>query len=168
MFKFLVNNFKAIKSFIKNQERQQTTKDNSATSSHRLQKALFPIPLLEASVFDRIGPNPMRMRDSAIEVEGENSHDDEIKAKVDQRVQELLGRKTIPTLELLIVDKDPFTPTIQNELIMPNLKQPNLDIYKGTTDPTDHIAHVSLVSKLFGYSDAITCKLFATTLKESA
>ncbi|KAL3497945.1 hypothetical protein ACH5RR_040677 [Cinchona calisaya] len=48
---------------------------------------------------------------------------------------------------------------------IPNFKHPDLDYYQGNSDPTDHVVHVSALARLYGYSDAIKCKLFATTLR---
>ena len=45
------------------------------------------------------------------------------------------------------------------------MRQPHLEQYEGMTDPEDHLAYFLNTLQLHNFSDAIMCKLFASSLK---
>ncbi|KAL3507279.1 hypothetical protein ACH5RR_032661 [Cinchona calisaya] len=87
-----------------------------------------------------------------------------IMAKVGHQLQQLFSENKMGQQIPLDVDEDPFTLVIRLEQILCNFKQLDLDQYKGVTDPTDHVVHVSTNSRLYAYSDSTKYKFFATTL----
>ena len=64
--------------------------------------------------------------------------------------------------------KIPFTPTVAAEILPARMKILFLEHYDGSTNPEDHLAQYQAVMQLHGFSDAIWCKTFATTLKGAA
>ena len=57
----------------------------------------------------------------------------------------------------------PFSTEIQNEVLPLNVRQPHLEQYEGLTDPEDHLAYFLNTLQLHHFSDAIICKLFASS-----
>ena len=58
-----------------------------------------------------------------------------------------------------------FSAEIQKEVLSLNVRQPHLEHYERTSDPKDHLAYFMNTLQLYNFSDAIMCKLFASSLK---
>ena len=59
----------------------------------------------------------------------------------------------------------PFSVEIQKEVLPLNVRRPHLEQYERTSDPEDHLAYFLNTLQLHNFSDAIMCKLFASSLK---
>ena len=69
-----------------------------------------------------------------------------------------------------ILDGD-FTPLTEDLLSAPvpdQLRLPKVSLFDGTGDPADHVGIYSSWTRAYGYSDAIKCRLFDTTLAGEA
>ena len=86
-----------------------------------------------------------------------------------QEVDEMLARLEKIRSELAAENTtssgSPFSVEIQKEVLPMNVRQPHLEHYEGTSDPEDHMAYFMNTLQLHNFSDAIMCKLFASSLK---
>ena len=86
-----------------------------------------------------------------------------------QEVDEMLARLEKIRSELategIMSSGSPFSSEIQREVLPMNVRQPHLEYYEGTSDPEDHLAYFMNTLQLHNFSDAIMCKLFASSLK---
>ena len=83
-----------------------------------------------------------------------------------ERLRGLLGG----TAREGILDGD-FTPLTEDLLSAPvpdQLRLPKVSLFDGTGDPADHVGIYSSWTRAYGYSDAIKCRLFDTTLAGEA
>ena len=86
-----------------------------------------------------------------------------------QEVDEMLARLERLRSELAVETNvnvgSPFSIEIQKEVLPLNVRQPHLEHYEGSSDPEDHLAYFMNTLQLHNFSDPITCKLFASSLK---
>ena len=83
-----------------------------------------------------------------------------------ERLRGLLGG----TAREGILDGD-FTPLTEDLISTPvpdQLRLPKVSLFDGTGDPADHVGIYSSWTRAYGYSDAIKCRLFDTTLTGEA
>lgn len=73
-----------------------------------------------------------------------------------------------PELAILPAKRSPFTTAILAQALPKHNKFDNLQEYKGTGDPQDHIDNFYAKADLYDISDAIFCKIFCTTLSDKA
>lgn len=62
----------------------------------------------------------------------------------------------------------PFTNEIQRVPVPHNFREPVIDSYDGSKDPQAHMAAFETQMSISGGDDAIICKMFAGTLKDTA
>ena len=86
-----------------------------------------------------------------------------------QEVDEMLARLERLRSEVAVEANSnvgsPFSMEIQKEVLPLKVRQPHLEHYEGTSDLEDHLAYFMNNLQLHNFSDAITCKLFASSLK---
>ena len=83
-----------------------------------------------------------------------------------ERLRGLLDRRVRGSI--LDGDFTPLTEDIINAPIPDRLRLPKVTLFDETKDPTDHLGVYSPWSRTYGYSDAIKCRLFDTTLAGEA
>ena len=91
-----------------------------------------------------------------------------------ERLRELLDetiRDGILYGDFTPLTEDLFTPLTEYLLSAPisdRLRLPKVSLFDGTGDPSDYLGIYSSWARAYGYSDAIKCRLFDTTLAGEA
>ena len=143
------------------------------------------------SVFDRIAPNPGATRDArdllrakqdrrraeaaeTIDTATSSGRDRNRPPegsridRLEQNIQKLLKNRDRDDDDLFFGTRNPYSREIMEVPLPDKFKMPTIKHYDGTTDPADHLDKYSSWMILHGYSDAITCRAFDSTLEGHA